>query len=74
MANARADHRSRIAKHHELKTTIEEQLGNCSFLEKGKISEEIINNRSMVYSYNKEPQVAFKQTVTNLLELRTETT
>jgi len=36
MANARADHRGRIAKLHELQTTAEEQLGNCSFLDKGK--------------------------------------
>ena len=65
---------SSIAELHELQATVAQQLGGGSFKERIKLSAEVLCNEPLLAPWSGEPCVAYRQTITNLLEVRKEST
>jgi len=65
---------SSIAELHELQATVAQQLGGGSFKEHVKLSAEVICNEPLIAPWSGESCVAYRQTITNLLEVRKEST
>jgi hypothetical protein len=66
-------HSSSIAELHGLQATVAEQLGPGSFRERVKLSAEIVCDQPLLAPWSGEPCVAFSQTVTHQLGVKTET-